>query len=113
GGLDTAAGDTVGDDPQEQLPFPARRGLHASLLGRRALGLALDVVRRSLDQDAPALAPDLVDLVDLERHQVVAAGDPGLQVLVQRAVPAVPVCVSSSSARGCAVLNTIAPSCHL
>src|SRR6478672_2664326 len=84
--MDAAAGDTVGDDPQEQLPFPGRPGLHASLLGRRTLGLALDMVRRSLDQDTPALAAGQVDLVDLERHQVVAAGDPGLQVLVQRAV---------------------------
>ena len=45
------------------------------------------MVGGSLDQHAPALAAGHVDLVDLERHQVVAARDPGLQVLVERAVP--------------------------
>ena len=81
-----AAGDAVRDDAQEQLPLAGRPGFHARLLGRRAPP-RLDVVGGSLDQHAPALAAGHVDLVDLERHLVVAAGDPGLQVLVQRAVP--------------------------
>src|SRR6266481_122939 len=85
GGLDPAAGHAVRDDPQEQLPLAGGPGLYAGLLGRGALGLALDVMGGSLDQHAPALAAGYVDLVDLERHQVVTAGDPGLQVLVERA----------------------------
>src|SRR6185312_13209685 len=53
----------------------------------RARLLGFDVMGGALDQHAPALAAGRVDLVDLERHQEVGAGDPGLQVLVQRAVP--------------------------
>src|SRR6185437_11285067 len=85
--LYAAAGHPVRDDPQEQLPLASGPRLYAGLLGRGALGLALDVMGGSLDQHAPALAAGHVDLVDLERDMVVAAGDPGLEVLVERAVP--------------------------
>src|SRR5271166_821368 len=88
--LDVTAGDAVRDDPQEQLPVPGGPGLDARLLGPRARLLGFDVVRGPLEQHAPALTPGYVDVVDLERHQVIAAGDPGLQVLVQRAVPGGP-----------------------
>jgi CBS domain-containing protein len=86
GRADPAAGEAGRDDPHEQLPLPARPGLDSGLNGRRALGLGFHVVRRSLDQHAPALAPGRVDLVDLERHLVIPARNPGLQVLIQRAV---------------------------
>jgi hypothetical protein len=88
--LDAAAGDAGRDDADEQLPLPAGPGLDARLLSRCALGLGVDVVRGPLDQYAPALAADHVELVDLERHLVIAAGDAGLQVLVEGAVPGGP-----------------------
>src|SRR6266568_537198 len=90
GGLDPAAGDAVRDDAQEQFPLAGGPGLDARLRGGLALALALHVVRGPLDQHAPALASRLVDLVDLERHQVVPACDAGLQVLVECAVPGGP-----------------------
>jgi hypothetical protein len=43
-------------------------------------------MRRSLDQHAPSLAAGCVDVVDLERHLVIPARNPGLQVLIERAV---------------------------
>src|SRR5689334_518526 len=85
GRFDAAAGDAVRNDADEQLPVTGWPGLDARPFGRFALVLG-HVVSRSLDQHAPALAPGRVDLVDLERHLVVAARDPGLQVLVERAV---------------------------
>src|SRR5690349_10648626 len=85
-GLDPAAGDAVRNNAHEQLALPGGPGLDARPFGGFPFGLG-HVMGRPLDQHAPALAPDLVDRIDLERHQVVAAGDPGLQVLVQRAVP--------------------------
>ena len=66
-------------------------GFDARQFGGFPLGLG-HVMGWPLDQHAPALAPDLVDRIDLERHQVVAA--------------AIPVCRSSSSALCLAVRNT-------
>src|SRR3984957_13756090 len=83
---DPAAGDAGRGDTHEQLPFPTRPGLDSGRSGRRTLGLGFHVMRRSLDQHAPALAPGGVDVVDLERHLVVPAHDPGLQVLIHRTV---------------------------
>src|SRR6266566_3136277 len=71
--LDAAAGDAVRDDPQEQFPLPGGPRLDAGLLGPRARLLGFDVMGGALDQYAPALAARHVDLVDLERHLVVAA----------------------------------------
>src|SRR5689334_2786379 len=85
GRLDAAAGDAVRDDADEQLPVTGWPGLDARPFGRYALVLG-HVVSRSLDQHAPALAAGRVDLVDLECHLVVAACDPGVQVLVERAM---------------------------
>jgi chromate transporter len=85
GGLDPAAGDAGRDDADEQLPLPGGPGLDARPFGRFPLVLG-HVMGWPLDQHAPPLAPGQVDLVDLESHQVVTAGDAGPQVLVQRAV---------------------------
>ena len=63
GRLDPAAGDVVREDPQEQFPLAGGPRFDAGLLGGLALGLGFHVVRGSLDQHAPALAPGLVDLV--------------------------------------------------
>jgi len=84
-GLDPAAGDAGRDDADEELPLPGGPGLDARPFGRFPLVLG-QVMGWPLDQHAPPLAPGQVDLVDLERHPVVTAGDAGPQVLVQRAV---------------------------
>src|SRR5579864_3777837 len=90
GGIDAAAGDAVRNDPQEQFPLPGGPRLNSGLFGGPTLGLGFHVVRGPLDQHAPALPSGDVDLVDLERDRVVPARDPGLQVLVERAVPGSP-----------------------
>jgi chromate transporter len=84
-GLDPAAGDAGRDDADEQLPLPGGPRLDARPFGRFPLVLG-HVMGWPLDQHAPPLTPGQVDLVDLERHPVVTAGDAGPQVLVQRAV---------------------------
>jgi chromate transport protein ChrA len=84
-GLDPASGDAGRDDADEQLPLPGGPGLDARPFGRFSLVLG-QVMGWPLDQHAPALTPGQVDLVDLESHPVVTAGDAGPQVLVQRAV---------------------------
>jgi Pyruvate/2-oxoacid:ferredoxin oxidoreductase delta subunit len=82
---DATAGDPGRNDPHEQFPDAGRPGFHAGPEGVLALGPG-DVVGRSLDEHAPAHLARHVDVVDLERHLVVGALDPGSQVLVQRAV---------------------------
>ena len=84
-GLDPAAGDAGRDDADEQLALPGGPGLDARPFGRFPLVLGY-VMGWPLDQHAPALTPGQVDLIDLEGHPVVTAGDAGPQVLVQRAV---------------------------
>ena len=84
-GRDLATGDPGRDNPNEQFPLAAWPGLDARLQGGLAFVLG-HMVRRPLDQHAPALPPGRVDVVDLERDLVVPAGDPGLQVFVERTV---------------------------
>src|SRR5215467_5984945 len=76
-----AAGDPPRGDPDRVFPLASRPGLHARGPHRGPFGLGVHVVRGAMDQDAPAFARHLVDVVDLECDLVLRVRDPGPQVL--------------------------------
>src|ERR1035437_2101481 len=83
---DAPAGDPEGNDAEEEFPLPARPGVDARFQDRGALFFAVHGVRGALDENAPALPCDQVEVVDLEGHLVLGAGYSGPEVLVERAV---------------------------
>jgi len=75
----------TGRDADEVIALAAGPRLHARGPGRLLLILGVEMVSRSLDQDAPAFPRRLVEMVNVERHPVLAVLDPRAQVLLRQA----------------------------
>src|SRR4029077_6580332 len=81
-----ASGDRGGGYTDRVLTGSARPWRDPRCRYGRPLGIRGHVVRRAVDEDAPAVPGLRIDLVDLEGDLVFGVRDPGLQVLARRAV---------------------------
>jgi hypothetical protein len=70
-------------NPDELLALPAGPRLNAGREGMSPFGPIIDVMRGSLNQDAPAFVRFRVEVIDLERHAVLGVLYTCAQVLIR------------------------------